>query len=158
MPPETNDDATEEKAPPPSNENTQVTAPEPPPAPEETAEPENDNHVDISTPLLFDVNKTVIKRSSYPILREAINELREKPGSYLVIHGYTDNTGTVGYNKRLSVKRAQAVKSYLRHHGVKTRTIKTVGHGEAAPAASNRTRAGRAKNRRAVIKLKEEGQ
>jgi len=158
MAPETNDDAIEEKAP-VNNENAQIAAPEPPaPASEEYVASENENHVDISSPLLFDVDRTVIKRSSYPILREAINELKEKPGAYLVIHGYTDNTGTVAYNKVLSRKRAQAVKNYLRHHGVKTRTIKTVGHGESSPAASNHTRAGRAKNRRAVIKLKEQRQ
>ena len=146
----------EDKAPPVSSESTQIpVTPEAPPA-SPVEEPEPDNHVDISTPLLFDINKTVIKRSSYPILQEAINQLKENPDAYLVIHGYTDNTGTVAYNKVLSRKRAQAVKNYLRKHGVRTRTLKTVGHGESSPAASNHTRAGRAKNRRAVMKLKAE--
>jgi len=145
----------EDKAPPVSSENIQITTTETP-APPETEEAESDNHVDISTPLLFDVNKTVIRRSSYPILQEAIRQLRQNPDAYLVIHGYTDNTGTVSYNKGLSRRRAMAVKNYLRRHGIKTRTIKTIGHGESSPAASNHTSEGRARNRRAVIKLKDE--
>jgi outer membrane protein OmpA-like peptidoglycan-associated protein len=116
---------------------------------------ENPNRIDISTPILFDVDKSVIKPSSYPILDEAVMELNQNPNAYLIIHGYTDNTGTATYNKALSKKRANAVKNYLSRKGIKSTVLKTRAHGEADPAASNATRDGRAKNRRAVIKLKD---
>lgn len=160
MAPDTNDDEAPEPEAPVAVEPVPVAPEMPVASPEEAPMPEEEtgHHVDISTPLLFDVDRTVIKKSSYPILEEAIRELRANPDAYLVIHGYTDNTGTAAYNKVLSRKRAQAVKNYLRRHGVKTRTIKTIGHGESHPAASNKTRAGRAKNRRAVMKLKKKSE
>ncbi len=110
--------------------------------------------VSISTPVLFDVNKTEIKPSSYPVLEEAVKELNENKNIELVIHGYTDITGPRSYNKTLSEKRAMAVKKYLQNKGVKAKSLKTVGHGVKSPAASNRTAEGRAKNRRVEMKVK----
>ena len=112
--------------------------------------------VDISTPILFDVNRTVIRRESYPVLEEAVIQINENKDAHLVVHGYADNTGGVLYNKTLSKKRAVAVKNYLRNKGVKPKLIRTVGHGSKSPVASNATPEGRARNRRAVIKLKHE--
>jgi outer membrane protein OmpA-like peptidoglycan-associated protein len=118
----------------------------------EVASPVN---IDISTPILFDLDKSVIKHSGYAILEEAVTQLKENPQAYVVIHGYTDITGPASYNRTLSKRRAQAVKNYLQKRGVSSKHLKTIGHGAKFPAASNSTRAGRAQNRRVIMKLKQ---
>jgi len=120
-----------------------------------TAEPEEPQEVSISTPILFDFNKTRISEASYAVLDEAIKEIGENSNTYLVIHGYTDNTGTAAANWLLSKERANAVKAYLHKKGVKTKLMKTVAHGAKSPVADNKTEEGRARNRRVVIKMKE---
>jgi OOP family OmpA-OmpF porin len=124
-----------------------------------TPEPEEDTAditpvVDVSTPILFDHDRNVIKKESYPILEEAVSELHDNKQKSVIIHGYTDNTGSAAYNAKLSLKRAAAVKSYLNKKGVNPKSIKTIGHGSKYPAASNKTAEGRARNRIAVMKLK----
>jgi len=133
------------------------------PAPEDDKEPvaspspdEETANIDISTPILFDLDKVVIKEASIPILEEAVNQLLNNPNAKLTIHGYTDNTGKKDYNKRLSNRRAAVVKEYLKKKGVNPKILKTVGHGENHPAATNRTKEGRMKNRRAVMRKDDE--
>lgn len=71
------------------------------------------------------------------------------------IEGHTDSAGGEAANKLLSQKRAQSVKNYLvRAYGVPMDKVQAVGFGETAPIATNATAAGRAKNRRVVIKVK----
>ncbi|NDU86096.1 MAG: OmpA family protein, partial [Ferrovum sp.] len=67
------------------------------------------------------------------------------------IAGYTDSIGSAKYNLKLSEKRADAVKSYLVSKGIPASRIHTEGHGLNDPVASNKTREGRAQNRRAEI-------
>ena len=140
-----------EEAPAPEVEET----PQPPTASavneEEAAEPEP---ADMSTPILFDVDKTEIKPEAYPVLEDAVKQLGDNKSSSLIINGYTDNTGRAKYNAVLSKRRANAVRNYLKEKGVKPRVMKTVGHGQKHPAASNSTEEGRAKNRRVMLKLK----
>ncbi len=107
----------------------------------------------VSTPILFETNKTVIHHSSYPVLDEAVKLLNEDKSSYIIVDGYTDITGKVNYNKALSLKRANAVKAHLVKLGINAKRIKVVGHGANAPAASNDTEEGRMENRRAVMHL-----
>jgi len=133
--------------------------PEPTPEPEPEVvvatpvevEPQEETRVDISTPVLFDLDKVVIKESSLPILDEAVKQLKADPSAKLTINGYTDNTGNPNYNKKLSKKRAIVVKNYLRDHGVDPKILKAVGHGSKNPAASNKTPEGRMKNRRVIM-------
>jgi outer membrane protein OmpA-like peptidoglycan-associated protein len=109
---------------------------------------------DISTPILFDIGKTIIHESSYPVLDEALYELNEDESAYIVIDGYTDITGSVGYNKILSDNRSEAVKYYLEHRGINGSRLHPVGHGINDPIADNSTVEGRTKNRRVVMSLK----
>lgn len=125
-----------------------------PPAPE-PEEPEAPVVGNMNDPILFDVDRTQIKPESYPTLEDAINHLNNNGKYHIIVHGYTDNTGTATYNRGLSKRRANAVKTYLVDKGVKSSRVKTIGHGAKSPAASNRTAAGRAKNRRALLKLKQ---
>jgi len=109
--------------------------------------------VKVSTPIMFEVNKTVIHKSSYPVLEEAKKLLEEDKSSYIIVDGYTDITGRPAYNKALSLKRANAVKQHLIKMGISARRIKVLGHGSKSPAASNKTEEGRMENRRAVMHL-----
>jgi OOP family OmpA-OmpF porin len=79
--------------------------------------------------------------------------LKEKRAYNIKVIGYTDNVASKHYNKRLSKKRANAVKSFLVNEGIDAQRITTLGLGEAYPIATNRTAEGRAKNRRIELIL-----
>ena len=104
--------------------------------------------------ILFDYNKASIKKDSYTLLNSVISGLKTCKVTHLEIAGYTDNIGQKAYNKRLSEKRAQAVKSYFIKKGLDAKTLHTKGYGEAKPVASNKTKEGRAKNRRIEFIIK----
>ena len=70
----------------------------------------------------------------------------------VIAQGHTDNTGSAGYNKGLSERRAQAVMDYLVEKGVPAERISIEGYGFDNPASSNDTEEGRAKNRRVEFK------
>jgi len=70
----------------------------------------------------------------------------------LVIAGYTDVTGSSLYNKWLSQQRAEAAQRRLMREGVAKERMRAVGYGELYPVASNKTRDGRAQNRRVEFK------
>jgi len=66
----------------------------------------------------------------------------------VAISGYTDSVGSKAYNDRLSLRRAQTVRDYLKSHGLHAGQYEVHGYGFANPVASNATPEGRAKNRR----------
>lgn len=68
------------------------------------------------------------------------------------IGGHTDSVGDTAYNQWLSEQRAASVKQYLVGQGVDAGQLDVVGYGESQPIDSNRTRQGRAHNRRVVLK------
>jgi outer membrane protein OmpA-like peptidoglycan-associated protein len=70
---------------------------------------------------------------------------------YLEIQGYTDSTGAPQANLALGQARAEAVRRYLNKQGVPLNRMSTISYGQDDPAASNKTRAGRAQNRRVVV-------
>ena len=73
---------------------------------------------------------------------------------WIEIEGHTDNVGDKKYNERLGMSRAEAVKRYLyEQHQVPLHKINVISYGEEKPAAPNKTRDGRAQNRRVVIKV-----
>ena len=92
------------------------------------------------------LDKTISKAKS--ILDEAFNALQNNPKMKLEIRGYTDSIGKAASNLNLSQKRADAVKAYLVKKGIAFDRLKAIGYGEANPIASNKTKAGRTKNRR----------
>jgi len=71
----------------------------------------------------------------------------------VVATGHTDATGPESYNQALSIRRAESVKAYLVDKGMDASKIFTEGKGETQPVADNRTRDGRAQNRRVVIEV-----
>jgi peptidoglycan-associated lipoprotein len=70
---------------------------------------------------------------------------------YLEVQGHTDSVGGPDYNMKLGEERAEAVRLFLNEHGVALNRINTISYGETAPVASNKTRSGRAQNRRVQI-------
>ena len=98
--------------------------------------------------IYFDLDKDTIKPKSRPVLDRAVAVLNEFNTIRIEISGHTDSTGSVAYNKDLSGRRAASVKTYLIEHGIDTARIETRGAGPDEPVDTNKTAAGRAKNRR----------
>ena len=104
---------------------------------------------------LFDLNKAVLK----PEGKEQILKYREETKAGLntaekiIITGHADSTGTAAYNKKLSLRRAEAVRDYLISLGADPSKMEVSGEGETKPIADNKTKEGRAKNRRVEVEV-----
>lgn len=105
------------------------------------------------TGIQFETGKTVIKRSSYPILNDIAKIMKNNPSYKLYIVGHTDNVGNPKWNKKLSLGRANSVKNYLKRKGVAASRMETSGLGDTMPIKTNKTAAGRAKNRRVEFEV-----
>ncbi|WP_192820703.1 OmpA family protein [Rufibacter sp. LB8] len=102
----------------------------------------------------FEFNRAVLKPTSYPTLDRISTMLGKYPHYNLRISGHADHIGSNEYNQELSVRRAEAAKSYfINQKGVASDRVITEGFGEERPAAPNTTNAGRARNRRAEFRL-----
>src|SRR5213594_1958989 len=99
----------------------------------------------------FDFNKAEVRPEGRTVLDGAVKTLKDNPGTKVVIEGHTDSIGGDAYNKKLSERRAEAVKRYLVRQGIDAGRIRTVGYGKTKPVADNTTEEGRAKNRRAEV-------
>ena len=84
-----------------------------------------------------------------------VQQLKAEPkGAYIEIEGHTDSAGTPDGNYKLGLERAENVKRYLyEQHQVPLHRINVISYGEDKPIAPNKTRDGRAQNRRVVIKV-----
>ena len=103
--------------------------------------------------ILFEVGTSTLTEASKEVLDRAIQLLKEDKDAVLEINGYTDNTGPDQLNERLSIARATVVRNYLTKKGVKKSRLVTKGNGSNDPIDSNDTPEGRAKNRRAAMKI-----
>ena len=102
----------------------------------------------------FDVDKATIRPETQPLFDDIAQMLKNFPVWRLSIVGHTDSTGDAAYNQRLSLERANAVKSALVDRGIQASRLETEGAGQNQPVASNDTPEGRALNRRvALIRL-----
>ncbi len=101
----------------------------------------------------FQSGAPIIEESSYTLLDRAVAFLNKVPALRLRIEGHTDSTGTASRNKYLAYQRAQSVKEYFAHKGIVQNRIEIRGYGPARPIASNKTKEGRAKNRRVEFKF-----
>ncbi len=102
--------------------------------------------------LEFDFGKATIKEHSLPSLDRVADILVSKNFS-LKLAGHTDNVGSAAANLKLSKDRAEAVKEYLVSKGANPSRIEATGYGKTQPIASNKTEAGRQKNRRVEFTL-----
>lgn len=103
--------------------------------------------------LLFDFDSAVLRPEARANLRELAGSLQKYSGDEVLILGHTDSVGGDAYNKRLSVRRADAAAEYLITQGVERSRIGTGGLGEEEPIASNATAGGRQQNRRIEVAI-----
>ena len=101
----------------------------------------------------FDFDKSVLKAEGRAKLDDLVSKMGGLNLEVIIAVGHTDSVGTDAYNQRLSVRRSEAVKSYLVGKGVEKNRVYTEGKGEKQPVADNRTAEGRAKNRRVEIEV-----
>ncbi len=108
----------------------------------------------ITDKIYFKTGSYKILPKSYPILDAIAKLMKEHPEiKKLIIKGYTDNRGSSRYNLRLSRNRARAVMRYLIKKGISPSRLKAVGFGPDNPIADNKTKEGRALNRRVEFEV-----
>ena len=119
-----------------------------------------DNQLKLNVPsdISFDTNRANIKPELRAVLDPFASSLQGDPNVRVSIVGHTDSTGSDAINNPLSLERAHSVRDYLAARGVSASRIETSGRGEREPIADNGSEAGRAKNRRVEILLREPGQ
>lgn len=101
----------------------------------------------------FNSGSDVLKSSSYTSLNQVAELMKENTSFNLKLTGYTDNTGNVDKNLELSKRRAASAKAYLVSQGIDADRLSSDGYGIANPVADNKTRAGRAANRRVELEI-----
>lgn len=129
-------------------------APPPPPPPVINKIVQGPETLRLDSMSLFDSGRYDLKPGSTRLLVNALVGIRAKPGWLIVVAGHTDNTGNPGLNQTLSLKRAEAVRNWMRDTGdVPESCFAVQGYGESRPVATNDTPEGRALNRRVEISL-----
>ena len=103
--------------------------------------------------ILFDTGKSTIKSESEQVLQDIVAILKEYPNAKFTVEGHTDSVGSEKTNMSLSEARALSVKDYLVASGVDQFRLSSKGYGESTPIADNKTKDGRARNRRVEINL-----
>jgi len=99
----------------------------------------------------FATGKADLLPSAYQVLDDLISVMKDNPKQKWLIEGYTDNVGKNSSNVKLSGRRAQSVVDYFVNKGISRSLFKTKAMGDANPVASNKTKEGRAENRRVEI-------
>jgi len=103
----------------------------------------------------FKFGKTDLPDEAKQKIDEMVAQLKQDPKNvFIEIEGHTDNVGSKATNERVGLERAQAVERYLyEQYQVPLHKMNVISYGEEKPIAPNKTKAGRAQNRRVVIKV-----
>ena|SRR5918993_1581730 len=103
----------------------------------------------------FKFGKAVMPDESKAEIDQLVQQLKAEPkGAFIEIEGHTDSAGPATVNYQLGLERAENVKRYIyEQHQVPLHKINVISYGEDKPIAPNKTRDGRAQNRRVVIKV-----
>lgn len=102
-----------------------------------------------TTGILFDFQSAVIKQESYGVIKEIATVLKENPTVKIKVVGHTSNDGDAAANMELSKQRAAAVKDLIvKEYGIDAANLTTDGKGPTQPVADNKTKEGKAQNRR----------
>jgi len=155
--------ATEPEKPAPQPAPPPAVKPAPPPEPKprapEPAKPAPEKlkpvaeKVTFAADVLFDFDKAVIKPEGKSKLDDLSSKTKGVNLEVVIAIGHADSVGSDAYNQRLSVRRAESVKAYLVSKGIEANRVYTEGKGEKQPIADNKTKEGRAKNRRVEIEV-----
>ena len=105
----------------------------------------------------FSSSKSQLSEEAQAMIDDTIGPLvQDNAGVWFELEGHTDSTGEESYNLVLGEERAMAVRDYLaKAHGIALSRLEVISYGEAEPVADNKTRDGRAQNRRVVIRVLE---
>jgi outer membrane protein OmpA-like peptidoglycan-associated protein len=105
----------------------------------------------------FPLNRAEVSDDAKKMVDEAIAPIvAENKGVFFEIEGHTDGTGEPVYNEKLGEERAMAVRAYLHdQHNIALNRMEVISYGETKPVADNKSKDGRAQNRRVVIKVLE---
>ena len=110
--------------------------------------------LDMELRVFFDTNKTVIKPQYQTEIAKVAEKLNEYSNATATIEGHTDSTGPRKLNERLSLARANAVKSVLvNEYNIDSARMNTIGYAWDQPIADNNSKEGRAMNRRVFAKI-----
>ena len=103
----------------------------------------------------FKVNKWELPDEAKAQIDQMVAGIKADPkGAFFEIEGHTDSTGDKMANEKLGLARADAVKRYLyEQHQIPLHRINIISYGDEKPVADNKTKDGRAQNRRVVIKV-----
>jgi outer membrane protein OmpA-like peptidoglycan-associated protein len=100
----------------------------------------------------FPVDSSKLSPEAQQRLQDFVDKLKNDNRSvYLEIQGHTDSAGPPSLNDRLGEERAETVRVFMNQHGVALNRMNTISYGEKDPVASNKTRVGRAQNRRVLL-------
>jgi len=103
----------------------------------------------------FKFGKTTLPDEAKAKIDEMVAQMKQDPKNiYLEIEGHTDNVGDKATNEKIGLARADAVKRYLyEQYQIPLHKMNVISYGEEKPIAPNKTKTGRAQNRRVVIKV-----
>ena len=103
----------------------------------------------------FKFGQTTLPEEAKQRIDEMVQQLKQDPKNvFIEIEGHTDNIGDKLVNEKIGLERAEAVQRYLyEQYQIPLHKMNVISYGEDKPAAPNKTRAGRAQNRRVVIKV-----
>jgi len=123
----------------------------PPPAPKESWKIFKDEKPVRIEGANFDTNSAKLRATAHGKLQEIVDFAAQNPNTNFEVSGHTDDRGSDVLNQKLSEKRAASVKAYLVSKGVAADRITAQGYGETKPVEDNKTKAGRAANRRVEV-------
>ena len=104
--------------------------------------------IELKQKIFFDTNKATIQARSFGLLDEIASVLKSRPTMTVRIEGHTDSRGKHEHNMQLSQRRAESVRQHLVGLGIDISRMEAKGYGPDQPLETNKTAAGREKNRR----------
>lgn len=117
-------------------------------------EPPQDSMLAVELPtVFFAFDHDGLNAGAREKLDELVSVMETAPRMKLRLEGHADAVGSVNYNDKLSINRAESVRDYLVSKSIPSDRIELLGYGELKPAADNSTDAGRARNRRVEVHL-----
>jgi len=112
------------------------------------------DRIKINDTIYFDFDKATIQARSFPLLNQVAKVILEHPEIVSVsVEGHTDGQGSAEYNRGLSQRRSDNVRSFLIREGISQERLEAVGYGETKPVDTNKTSAGRENNRRVEFNI-----
>jgi OOP family OmpA-OmpF porin len=139
--------------PPPPPPPPVVAPPAPPPAPAPVPAAPVQEKVTFAADAFFDTDKSKLKPEAAAKLSDLVDKTKGVSLEVIIAVGHTDTVGSAAYNQKLSIARAESVKSFLVGKGIEKNRVYTEGKGFSQPVADNKTAEGRAKNRRVEVEV-----